>query len=306
MDISIIIVSWNVRDLLRECLQSLEAYHGALAIEIIMVDSASSDGTPAMIESEFPAVRLFAQADNIGFVGGNNLGLSYATGRYVMLLNPDTRVHPHALAILAETLDSHPEIGIVGPQTLNTDSTHQSTRRRFPSWWLSLLDNTAFAPLDSFYLREMPDDGVFAVDWVQGSALLARREVYDQIGGLDPAYYMFFEELDWCRRAKDAGWGVWYVGRAVITHHGGASTGQVVTRKHVHYQHSKLRYFRKFHSRLAAWSLRLGLVVNYGLHTLMEGGKLLLGHKPELRQERIRSYGVVLRSLLWEGESKPI
>jgi N-acetylglucosaminyl-diphospho-decaprenol L-rhamnosyltransferase len=304
IDLSIIIVNWNVRDMLRDCLKSLKAYHGTLQIEIIVVDSASSDGSIEMLRQEFPEVRVIAEAENIGFVRGNNLGLEAAQGRYLLLLNPDTRVHHHALAILAETLDANPHIGIVGPQTLNTDGTHQSTRRRFPTLWLSMIDNTALAERlqDHFYVREMPDDGVYEVDWVQGSALMARREVYAAIGGLDPTYFMFYEELDWCRRAKAAGWSVMYVGRSVITHYGGGSTSQVVTRKHVHYQHSKLHYFRKFHGLLAALFLRLALILNYTLQLLLESAKLLLKHKPELRQERIASYRIVLRSLIYAGE----
>jgi hypothetical protein len=133
---------------------------------------------------------------------------------------------------------------------------------------------------------------------MQGSALMARREVYQQIGGLDPAYIMFSEELDWCKRAKAAGWEIVYVGDAVITHHGGKSTEQVHTRKHIHFQHSKIRYFRKFHGRLAAWLIRLAIITHYGIRVVIEGAKLMLGSQPTLRRERILSYRQVLRSLL--------
>jgi hypothetical protein len=308
-DLSIIIVNWNVRDMLADCLRSIEAYHGTLKVEIIVVDSASSDGSAAMVERDFPSVILLAQTENVGFVGGNNLGLAAANGRHVLLLNPDTLVHPHALARLVEYLDEHPSVGIVGPHTLNTDGTYQSTRRRFPTLWTGMIESTWLqgmlpeSVLNSFYVADMPPDGIYPVDWMQGSALLARREVYQQIGGLDPAYIMFSEELDWCKRAKGAGWEIVYVGDAVITHHGGKSTEQVQTRKHVHFQHSKIRYFRKFHGRVAAWLVRLAIITHYGIQVLVEGTKLLLDSQRELRRQRIRSYAVVLRSLITGKES---
>lgn len=303
IDLSVIIVNWNVRDLLADCLQSLERYHGTLQLEVIVVDSASSDDSVAMIEREFAWVKLVASKENIGFVRGNNLGLEMARGRYLLLLNPDTVVHPHALGQLAAFLDEHPQVGIVGPHTLNPDGTHQSTRRRFPTLFLAIFeDMLPPASMNTFYARDLPDEGVVEVDWVQGSALMARREVYEQIGGLNTDYIMFFEETDWCKRAKEKGWQVYYIGNAYITHHGGGSTDQVVVRKHVHYQHSKLRYFRRYHGPLAAALLRGGLVIKYSLQVLTEAAKLMLGHKPALRRERIGVYGKVLRSLLYAGE----
>ncbi|MFP4323686.1 MAG: glycosyltransferase family 2 protein [Anaerolineales bacterium] len=309
-DLSIIIVSWNVREMLRECLASIARYHGVLRVQIIVVDSASTDGSAAMVRADFPDVLLLAQAENIGFVRGNNLGLEHATGRYVLLLNPDTRVHAHALGDMVGYLDAHPEYAILGPHTLNTDGTHQSTRRRFPSLALALFESTAFqglAPrglLRRFYAQDLPDEGTFPVDWVQGSALLARRTVYEAIGGLDPAFVMFFEELDWCKRAAAAGFGAVYLGAAYITHHGGGSTAQVSARKHTHFQFSKLRYFRKHHGRPAAWLLRAVIVLSYGLQTLIEGAKLAVGHKRDLRAARIRVYGQLLHALTIGGEAR--
>ncbi|MFN8375236.1 MAG: hypothetical protein U0694_20465 [Anaerolineae bacterium] len=134
------------------------------------------------------------------------------------------------------------------------------------------------------------------MDWVQGSALLARREVYQQIGGLDEGYVMFSEELDWCKRAKDAGWRVVYFGSAQIIHHGGKSTEQAGARKHIYFQQSKLRYYRKFHGVGAATVLRLFLLASYAIQIGIEGTKSLLGYKRALRNERIRAYWQVLRS----------
>jgi GT2 family glycosyltransferase len=312
IDLSIVIVSWNVADLLAACLHSID--NGAVRIEdadadaklptveIIVVDSASGDTSVAMIETQFPRVRLLAQSENIGFTRGCNIGMAAARGRYLLLLNPDTEIIGDALLRLIGFMDAQPDAGIVGAHTLNTDGSYQSTRRRFPTFVTGIFESTwlqAYAPrsiLDRYYVNDAPDDATLEVDWVQGSALMARREVYAQIGGLDEGYIMYSEELDWCRRAKDAGWRVWFVGDARIVHHGGKSAEQVVARRQIHFQASKLRYFRKFHGRFAAQTLRAYLLASYGLQIGIESAKSLLGHKRALRQERIRAYWQVLRS----------
>jgi len=303
VDLSIIIVSWNVAALLKACLESIQrARNTPYTIEIIVVDSGSIDATLEMLRQDYPQVKLLAQTENLGFTRCNNIGLAVAQGRHVMLLNPDTEVIDDALAQMIAYLNSNPTVGIVGPHTLNTDGTHQSTRRRFPNLALAFFESTwlqPFAPkslLDRYYVREVEDGATADVDWVQGSALMARREVYAQIGGLDEGYVMYSEEMDWCKRAKNAGWRVVYLGTAKIIHHGGKSTEQATARKHIHFQESKLRYFRKYHGWVRAHLLRAFLFLNYGWQIGLEGIKGLLGHKRSLRQERIRTYWQVMRS----------
>lgn len=307
IDLSIIIISWNVADLLAACLDSVMVgvtsdSGSALQIEIIVVDSASKDHTVAMVRQRYPQVNLIEQAENIGFVRGNNIGFQQAQGRHILLLNPDTEIIDDALPTMAGYLDSNADVGIVGPHTLNTDGTTQSSRRRFPTLLTALFESTwlqRFAPqtvLDHYYVADQPDSATLDVDWVQGSALLARREVYEQISGFDEGYIMYSEEMDWCHRAKDAGWRVSYLGTAQIMHHGGRSSEQVVARRHILFQQSKLRYFRKYHGRLAANFLRGVLLVMYLWQLCFEAGKGLLGHKRELRRERVKQYWQVLRS----------
>ncbi|MDX1991563.1 MAG: glycosyltransferase family 2 protein [bacterium] len=302
LDLSIIIVSWNVRDLLAACLRSIEATAGHLKLETIVVDSASSDDSVAMMQRDFPHVTVLAQHENVGYTRGNNIGLQAAKGRYLLLLNPDTEIMGDALTQMVAYLDAHPEVGVVGPHTLNTDGSYQSTRRRFPTVLLAFFESTWLQPyapktlLDRFYVNDAPQDATLEVDWVQGSALLARREIYDQIGGLDEGYVMFSEELDWCKRAKQHGWRVVYLGSANITHHGGKSTDQASARKHIYFQESKLRYFRKYHGVWVAVVLRVFLLLSYSLQLLLEAAKALIGSKRTMRQERIRTYWQVLRS----------
>jgi N-acetylglucosaminyl-diphospho-decaprenol L-rhamnosyltransferase len=304
IDLSILIVSWNVADLLAACLQSIGS---PLGVEIIVVDSASSDLTVAMVKERFPQVKLLPQSENIGYTRGNNIGFQAAQGRYLLLLNPDTEMTGDALAQMVSYLEANPTVGIVGPRTLNTDGSIQSTRRRFPTLLTAFFESTwleSLAPkslLDRYYVAAAADDSMTDVDWVQGSALMARREVYQQIGGLDEGYVMYSEEMDWCRRAKDAGWRVVYLGTAQIIHHGGKSTDQVAARRHIHFQQSKIRYFRKHHGWLAAQTLRVYLLVLYGWQLIMEGIKGLLGFQRPLRQERVRAYWQVLRSGLRAG-----
>lgn len=310
IDLSIIIVSWNVAGLLAKCLDSIHNGYVALneadgdkpVIEIIVVDSASGDDTVPMVQTRYPHVQLLAQQENVGFTRGNNIGLAVARGRHLMLLNPDTEVIDDALVQLIRYLDAHPQVGIVGAHTLNSDGTHQSTRRRFPTKMLAFFESTwlqPFAPralLDAYYVRDSDDTTTVTVDWVQGSALMARYEVYGQIGGLDEGYVMYSEEMDWCKRAKDAGWQVVYHGQAQIVHHGGKSSDQAGARTHIHFQQSKIRYFRKHHGAIFAGILRLFLLANYAWQIGIEGAKSLIGHQRAMRHARIKTYWQVLRS----------
>jgi N-acetylglucosaminyl-diphospho-decaprenol L-rhamnosyltransferase len=302
-DLSIIIVSWNVRDFLKACLDSIFATPVApYTVEVIVVDSSSSDGSVELVRDQYPQVRLLPQGENLGFSRCNNIGLEAAVGRYVMLLNPDTEVIGSALAAMVAYLDANPMVGFVGPRTLNPDGTTQSTRRRFPTLGVGFLESTwlqPYAPLSimqRYYVSAASDDATLDVDWVQGSAFMARREVYDQIGGLDDGYVMYSEELDWCKRAKLAGWRVVYFGGAQIMHYAGKSSEQVTARKHIHFQESKLRYFRKYHGWLVAQFLRTFLLVSYLCQIALESAKGLLGHKRDLRRERIQAYWQVVRS----------
>ncbi len=302
-DLSIIIVSWNVAELLKACLQSItQSPLGEYTLEIIVVDSASTDNSVQMVQNQFPQAKLLPQNANLGFSRCNNIGMQAATGRYIFLLNPDTEIVDETLVQMIAYMDANPTVGILGPHTLNTDGTTQSTRRRFPTLAVGFIESTwlqHFAPkslLDRYYAADVADDAVSDVDWVQGSALLARRDIYTQIGGLDEGYVMYSEEMDWCKRAKTAGWRVMYFGKADIVHHGGKSSEQVTARKHIHFQESKLRYFRKFHGLLPAQALRLFLLTSYLWQIVLESLKSALGHKRSMRQERIQAYWQVVRS----------
>ena len=300
-DLSIIIVNWNVRDLLRDCLRSIDAGRGGLALEVIVVDSASSDGSADMVASEFPWARLIACAENVGFPRGNNIGLAEARGRYLLLLNPDTVILGDALPLMLAYLEEHVDVGALGPQLLNPDGSIQSSRRRFPTLATGFFESTwleGLAPglLHRYYALDLPDDAMADVDWLTGACIMTPRAVYEQIGGLDEGYYMYSEELDWCRRIKASGCRVVYYPVAQVLHHVGKSSEQAVTARHINFQRAKLRYFRKYHGRMVAAVLRLFLLANYAWQLLLEGVKGLLGSKQALRRQRMRAYYNVLRS----------
>ncbi|MFQ5435904.1 MAG: glycosyltransferase family 2 protein [Anaerolineae bacterium] len=300
-DLSIVIVSWNVRELLRNCLQSVMAGRGESDVEVIVVDGGSADGSPQMVADEFPWVQLIARPDNVGFPKGNNLGIAKANGRYILLLNPDTEIIADALPVMVAFLQSNPDVGGLGPMLLNPDGSVQSSRRRFPTLATGLLESTwlaGLAPgvLRRYYAQNLPDEETADVDWVMGACLLVRQEAAAQIGGMDEAYFMYSEELDWCRRIKDAGWRIVYHPAAKVVHHVGKSSEQAVTARHINFNRAKLRYFRKYHGRLAATLIRIVLLGNFAGQLLWEGLKGLLGHKRPLRQQRVRAYWQVLRS----------
>ncbi len=299
-DLSIIIVSWNVRERLRACLSSLPAPGSGL--ETIVVDAASADGTPEMVRAEFPAVQLIAQPDNVGYSRGNNLGLAQARGRYAMILNPDTELDEHTLPVLTNYLDGHPLVGLVGPRLVLPDGTVQASRRRFPTLGTAAFESTwlaGLAPrrvLERYFAADLPADQPAEVDWLVGAALLVRRVVWEQVGLLDEGFFMYSEELDWQRRIKAAGWQIVYLPSAQVRHFEAQSSAQVPAATHIRFNTSKVRYFRKYHGRLAGELLRWYLLGQFAFQLVLESVKGLLGHKRELRQARVRAYWAVLRS----------
>jgi len=305
-DISILIVSWNVRELLLGCLAALpEAVGDDFSYEVIVVDNASKDGTVTAVRETFPDVRIIANADNRGFTGGNNQALAAARGRYLFLLNPDTKPLPGSIARLARYLENHPETGMVGPRLWYGDGSPQPSRRRFPTLATLFTESTIiqhyFPGLGLFArytLADVPDDQEQEVDWLVGAALMARREVYEQIGGLDETFFMYSEELDWCKRAKDAGWRIAYEPAAEIIHYEGKSSEQAVARRDIAFFSSRVAYTRKHFGRAWAEALRWWLLATFVFQWLREGAKWLVGHKRALRAQRMTAYQQVLKSRL--------
>jgi len=303
VDLSIIIVSWNVQELLSACLQSIQAAaKDNMVVETIVVDNASTDDTPALLRRDFPGVRLIEPGENTGFTRGNNLAIDVAAGRHLLFLNPDTEIVADALPRLVAYLDEHSSVGVVGPQLLNPDGTVQSSRRRFPTLWTAVFESTWLQPLaprrvlDRYFMRDVPDDETCEVDWVQGAAFAVRHTVVDQVGRFDEAFFMYSEELDWQKRIKQAGWQIVSLPDAQVIHHGGSSSDQVVAQRHIYFQTSKVRYFYKHHGPIVGSLVRLVLLANYLWQTALEAAKWGLGLRRDLRKARVHAYWQVLRS----------
>ncbi len=299
-DISIIIVSWNVHERLRACLASLPLADAR--VEIIVVDAASSDGTPEMVRAEFPGVKLLASPENLGYSRGNNLGLAQAQGRFALILNPDTELVGDALARMAAYLDANPRVGVVGPRLVLPDGSTQPSRRRFPSLALAFFESTWLAPLAPrsmlahYYAEDLPPDKLVEVDWLVGAALMVRRQVWEQVGLLAEGFFMYSEELDWQRRIKAAGWQVVYIPAAQVRHFEAQSSAQVAAATHIRFNTSKVHYFRKYHGAAAGECLRWYLLGHFAIQLAIEWAKGAVGHKRALRQARVAAYRDVLRS----------
>lgn len=309
LHLTIVILNWNVSDLLAACLRSLPGACGTWweVAEVLVVDNASTDASVEMVRREFPGVRLITLAENRGFAAGNNVGLQASQGEYILFLNPDTLAQPLSIAALCDYMDTHPEVGVAGPRLLNADGTTQSSRRRFPTLATALIESTPLQPifpnapaLKRFYVLDYSDEEEQFVDWLSGAALMCRRTALEQTGPFDPGYFMFSEEVDLCRRMANAGWLVAYVPQAQVTHYGGGSTDQAVPERHINFNTGKARYLRIHEGRKAGTVARLYLLATYAAQAASEAAKWALGHKRHMRGRRVRTYAQVLGSGLRE------
>ncbi len=292
-----------MRDLLRRALASVYASWGERpGLEVIVVDNASQDGSPAMVQQEFPQARLIVNPQNCGYGAANNRGIAVAAGEFLLVLNPDIEALDDALPRLAAHAQEQPDVGMLGPRMLWPDGETQSSRRRFPTLPVLFLESTwleRLAPrklLRRYYKQDQPDTASQDVDWITGAAMLTRRAVIESVGGFDEGFFMYSEELDWCRRIKEAGWRVSYCPDARIIHHEGKSSEQVVAARHVYFQSSKVYYTRKYHGAAIAEALRLWLLAQYLWQMGLEGVKWLIGHRRDLRAARLSAYRQVLKS----------
>jgi GT2 family glycosyltransferase len=354
-DLSIIIVSWNVWPLLCACLQSIAAAthapattptaqlhsestpgpwlrygpNQAYTVEVIVVDSASTDETATALPIAFPWVRFLRGATNLGFTRGNNWGYRESHGKFVFFLNPDTELvaaivdNPadanqragddgatsDVLTLLHRAMTDAPGLGMVGPQLRYGDGRWQNSRRRFPTRWTGFFESTWLGQawptnpwIRHMHMLDQPANLLHDVDWLNGAAMFCRRAALealrsaDDAGPFDEQFFMYSEELDLGQRLQQAGWRIAYLPQACILHYEGRSSEQVVARRHLLFQTSKIRYYRKYFGAPWAALLRSYLLLEYTLQIGWEAVKLLLRHKPPLRRARIQAYLTILRN----------
>jgi len=230
-DVSVVIPSYNTRELIEQALRTVEAASEGLQVEVFVVDNASHDGSPDMVRERFPATRLICNEANLGFAAANNQAFREATGRYVLLLNSDTIVRPDTLRVLVQFLDAHPDAAAAGCRILNPDGTLQlESRRGFPTPMAALYKLCGLSRLfprsrrfGHYNLTYLDPGQVTEVDALSGSCMMVRRQVLDEVGLLDEAYFMYGEDLDWCYRMRQAGWRIYYVPETEIIHFKGES-----------------------------------------------------------------------------------
>lgn len=261
--LSVLIVSYRTRALTLRCVESVLRELGPHGGEVLVLDNDSRDGTVEALRERFPRCRVLINAENLGFGRAQNQLAAEAKGRRLLVLNPDTRLHPGCLGKLNAWLDQHPDTAVAGPRTLDPDGSVQATCFRFPGLLGEFLSTSSLGPL----LRHVPGLGAWLgltpaarasgeVGYLQGSCLLFRRDAFEEMGGFDESYFLFSEEVDLQRRLRDRGWKRAFVAEAVITHDHGKSMEQDPIQNYVELYRSKLRYFGRHLSPTRFWIVK--------------------------------------------------
>ncbi len=266
-DISVIVVNWNAKKYLEQCIQSILNCSESSDIEIIVVDNASSDGSPEFIRENFPDVKLICNTENLGFARANNIGFNHSRGKYLFLINSDVVAYPNCFKTMVDYMDRHPEIGLLGPRILGTDNNVQRSCMGYPSLWNTfcraiVLDNIfPHSELFSgFMMKYWAHDSIKAVDVINGCFWAVRRKAIEEVGLLDEDFFMYGEDMDWCKRFNNAGWNVVYFPLAEALHYGGASSSRSPIRYYVEMHKANLKFWRKHYgnfSRSVYWCLIL-------------------------------------------------
>ena len=289
MELSVIIVNWNTKKLLEDCLKSIFKYTKGVSFEIIVVDNGSRDGSPKMVKNKFPQVKLIPNKENLGFTKANNQGIKIAKGKYILLLNSDAYLIENSFKKLVEEADSLKNLGALGPLLLNEDRTIQQSVGFFPHlpqvfFWMSFIDDlpagTLLSPYhvdhDSFYKKD------HAIDWVTAAAIMVTREAIEKAGILDEKIFMYTEEVEWCYRIKKANFFNYYSPCTKIVHIGRGSSQKIPTRALVGEYKGIVYFYQKHKGKFSLQIVRLLLKIGALTRILIFGA---LG-----RRELVKSY----------------
>lgn len=300
--LSIIILNWNTADLLLACLRSIQT-HVTLDYEVIVVDNNSSDDSVAQVRVQFPRVRLLPQSANLGFSRGNNVGLAAANAPYMLLLNPDTEVRSGTLEALVTFMETHERAGMAGPTLWNPDDSLQPSTSPLPSLWVEFLRQTMlFRLFPTAEMRTAMRNETRRVTNITGAALCVRRDCLAQIGPLDEQIFMFYEDTDWCKRAGDAGWDLWFVTCSGVMHVKAVASSRFArTRTLLDSQRSTIYYFDKHYGRSAITWLRLITLCGATVRAFRALLNWLLNRNRTDQAARLRAYG---RMVAWAISGK--
>jgi GT2 family glycosyltransferase len=304
-DLSIIIVSWNAKNFLLQCLNSLRAQQSSLSLEIIVVDNASEDGSAEAVENDYPEVRLIKNDQNLGFAKANNIGIRRSQGRYLCLINSDVKLLGDCLLKLYQYIEKDPSIGILAPRILNSDLSVQCTCRRFPSLWNNLCfalglnrifpGSKVVSSEQMFYFKH---DVVKDVEVVSGCFMVVRRKAFEQVGYLDHQFFIYAEDVDWCKRFWEANWRVVFFPGAEAIHYGGASSANAPVRFSAAQEKARAQYWVKHHGPLSVFVFYFIVIAKHGIRILAECVKLVF--KPSLRnmnKDLLHKHASCLRAL---------
>ncbi len=261
MDVSIILVNYNGLSVLKHCLARLEPITKANGSEIIIVDNASEDDSVVFLKKEYSGITIIENPKNEGFGSACNIGAEKASGDYLLFLNPDTVLQEDIITPLVQYLSVHPDVGIVGPKFVHDDGTHQLSCGKLPSITREALDKflyslarLKFSPVENWLTRKYSK--AIKVEWVTGAALMIRAHVFHSLSGFDETMFMYFEDKDLCKRARDLRWGVWFVPHVTVMHYlGKSSSGTNNARLRAIYRASQKYYYKKHHGVLQQWLL---------------------------------------------------
>lgn len=274
-DVTVIVVNWNLKELLGECLESVQRHSGSLEVEIIVVDNASTDGSAEMVRSRYPEAILIENRENVGFSRANNQAMDVARGRYLFLLNNDALLFEGSLPLLVEFMDDNPTTGLCGPRIINEDGSMQiRSKGRYPSittaighFFLPASRQHWGASMLGFYeYRDQAE--MWPMDWVSGCALLARREAVEAVGMLDADVFMYCEDVDWCYRMIRLGWQVFYVPSSAVLHYGGKSMKKQKGKAVGAHKDGLIAFYGKYHGAGMTALFRLVLWLGYSIQAV--------------------------------------
>lgn len=304
-NISVIIVSWNARAYLRDCLISLRETSAEVVCQIIVVDNASNDGSPEMVAAEFPEVCLIQTGANLGFARANNLGIKQASGSYLAFVNSDVVIHQGCFNFLLECLESNPNVGLVGPEVFGGDGKVQPTCRRLPTLWSTavraLALDTVLPRHSQFSQQEVTgkdERSPQEVDVLSGCFWLARREAVDQVGGLDERFFFYAEDVDWCKRFRDGRWKVMFVPAAHAIHFGGGSSANAPFRYSIELLRANLIYWKKHRGLLGQAAFYALSVLHHSIRLASRSAKFILSKANKENTFKLTRSYICLRWLL--------
>ena len=277
-ELSVIIVNWNTKDYLVRCLGFLFETEKRDAREVLVVDNGSDDGSGEEVNKAFPSVHLIQNEENLGFATAVNQGLPKASGKYILLLNPDTQVKNGAIEQLVSFMDAHSDVGITGAQLLNADGSKQNSIANFPTLATELLNKSVLRWL---FPKKFPGKAKhyskpLEVDSVIGACMMVRRDAVEQVGLLDEDYFLFLEETDWCYRMKKAGWKIFHVPQAEVYHFQGKSAEKDKKGAKVEYYRSRYHFFKKNKGNVQFLILFVGLTIKLVVELVSTGVACLL------------------------------